>query len=185
MGFCFWWGFFGWLHVSLLSALFGQQVAAPCVHISRGRAGRIRKLGLPTVSGRVGVEARGCGGGSISPGSPQPRHTTVAPVVVNELCAAPISHAQVVYLRGNELLFQALFLAPVCRIAAPCAQDYRRVHRVNNELRLCGGSPLLPQLTAKMCVVGGVGAGGFCVCLLVQQTDGDVVPSQEPQSLNS
>lgn len=44
----------------------------------------------------------------ISLSSLQPRHTTVAPVVVNELCAAPISHAQVVYLRGNELLFQGL-----------------------------------------------------------------------------
>lgn len=156
-----------------------------CSHQS-GQGQPLRKQGLPTISGRVGVEARGCGGGSISPGSPQPRHTTVAPVVVNELCAAPISHAQVVYLRGNELLFQALFLAPACRIAALCARDYRRVHRVNNELRLCGGTPLLPQLTAKMCVVGGwEGGGGFCVCLLVQQTDGDVVPSQEPQSSNS
>lgn len=39
-----------------------------------------------------------------------------APVVVNELCAAPISHAQVVYLRGNELLFQALSFFSLSRL---------------------------------------------------------------------
>lgn len=151
--------FFGWLHVSLLSALFGQQVAAPCVHISRAgpaaqKAGAAHHLREGWGGGR--------GWGSISPGSPQPRHTTVAPVVVNELCAAPISHAQVVYLRGNELLFQALFLAPACRIAAPCARDYRRVHRVNNELRLHGCSPFTPTDRQNVCV--GFFFFPVCVC---------------------
>lgn len=64
----------------------------------------------------------------ISLSSLQPRHTTVAPVVVNELCAAPISHAQVVYLRGNELLFQGFFFLDHCAASPPCARDYRRVH---------------------------------------------------------
>lgn len=43
-----------------------------------------------------------------SPFSHPPCHTTLAPVAVNEHHAAPISHAQVVYLRGNE------GLSPLC-----------------------------------------------------------------------
>lgn len=55
---------------------FGQQVAAPCVHISQ--AGRpLRGQGLPTISeGLRGALEEGVG---VSPDSPQPRHTTVAP----------------------------------------------------------------------------------------------------------
>lgn len=49
----------------------------------------------------------------ISLRSPSPRHTTVAPVVVNEHHAAPISQAQAVCLRGNEWPFLKCFYMAV------------------------------------------------------------------------
>lgn len=82
--------------VSLLSALSGQQVAAPCAHVTLPALLRIAGVGSAPFGARKEVERLN------SLFSHPPCHTILAPVAVNEHRAAPISHAQVVYLRGNE-----------------------------------------------------------------------------------
>lgn len=72
-----------------------------------------------------------------------PCHTSLAPVAVNEHHAAPISHAQVVYLRANEGL-SLLWSHTAVLLRARCWRVCDRP-LVKKGFRLYGRPQLLPR----------------------------------------